>query len=119
MNIEITPEERKSILQYFIIIKSYGVIIAGAVYNFWQDNQEYNSGVYAGNKKIGVPKPVEVVMEKILDKIDWDEFPDEFQLMLIYLPSQNQPPFHFQYTHYLPHHYKYKLFQILLFLYIP
>lgn len=78
MEIEITPEERKSILQYFMIIKSYGVIIAGAVYNFWQDNQEYNSGVYAGNKKIEVPKPVEVVMEKILDKIDWDEFPDEF-----------------------------------------
>ena len=78
MNIEITPEERKSILQYFIIIKSYGVKVAGAYYNFWQDDMDYDSGVYAGNKKIQVPKPVEIVMERILDSIDYGEFPEEF-----------------------------------------
>lgn len=78
MNIEITPEERKSILQYFILIRSYGTNFANAYYNFWRDSQEYNSGVYANNKQIEVFKPVEVVMEKIIDEIDYGEFPDEF-----------------------------------------
>jgi hypothetical protein len=78
MNIEITPEERKSILQYFILIRSYGTDTAGAYYNFWQDNMEYDSGVYAKSKKIEVFKPVEVVMERILDSLDFNEFPEEF-----------------------------------------
>ena len=79
MEIQLTPEEKKSLSQYFIYIRSFGSTTANATCYF-----EYGSFVYGGDvntngRRIDKFKPVELLMERILNDIDPDDFDnDEF-----------------------------------------
>jgi hypothetical protein len=77
MEIQLTPEEKKSLSQYFIYIRSFGSTNANATCYFEYDSFSYGGDVYVDGRRIEKFKPVELLMEKILDNIDTDEFNDE------------------------------------------
>jgi hypothetical protein len=76
MEIQLTPEEKKSLSQYFIYIRSFGSTDAYATCYFEYDSFTYGGDVYANGRRIEKFKPVESLMERILDSIDADEFDD-------------------------------------------
>jgi len=77
MEIQLTPEEKKSLSQYFIYIRSFGSTNANATCYFEYDSFSYGGDVYVDGRRIEKFKPVELLMERILDNIDTDEFNDE------------------------------------------
>jgi hypothetical protein len=74
MEIQLTPEEKKSLSQYFIYIRSFGSTIAYATCYFEYGSFSYGGDVYVDGRRIEKFKPVELLMERILDNIDTDEF---------------------------------------------
>jgi hypothetical protein len=74
MEIQLTPEEKKSLSQYFIYIRSFGSTIAYATCYFEYDSFSYGGDVYVDGRRIEKFKPVELLMERILDSINPDEF---------------------------------------------
>ena len=79
MNLELSPEEIRTIKQFFVYIKSNGADTASIDANFEYGNISYVGGMYGDNGRV-IPKfpPVEPIIEKIFDKIDTDEFEDNF-----------------------------------------
>jgi hypothetical protein len=77
MEIQLTPEEKKSLSQYFIYIRSFGSTNANATCYFEYGSFSYGGDVYVDGRIIEKFKPVELLMERILDNIDTDEFNDE------------------------------------------
>jgi len=79
MNLELSPEEIKAVKQFFVYIKSNGADTASIDANFEYGNISYVGGMYGDNGRV-IPKfpPVEPIIEKIFDKIDIDEFEDNF-----------------------------------------
>jgi hypothetical protein len=79
MNLELSPEERKTIKQFFVYIKSNGADTASIDANFEYGSISYVGGMYGDNGRV-IPKfpPVEPIIEKIFDKVDIDEFEDNF-----------------------------------------
>jgi len=79
MEIQLTPEEKKSLSQYFIYIRSFGSTTANATCYFEYGSFTYGGNVYTNGRIIEKFKPVELLMERILDNIDPDDFDnDEF-----------------------------------------
>ena len=79
MEIQLTPEEKKSLSQYFIYIRSFGSTTANATCYFEYGSFVYGGDVYTNGRIIEKFKPVELLMERILDNIDTDNFEnDEF-----------------------------------------
>ena len=79
MNLELSPEERKTIKQFFVYIKSNGADTASIDANFEWGNQSYIGRMYGDNGRL-IPNfpPVEPIIENILDKVDTDEFESNF-----------------------------------------
>jgi len=77
MEIQLTPEDKKSLSQYFIYIRSFGSTTANATCYFEYGNFTYGGDVYTNGRRIEKFKPVELLMEKILDNIDPDNFEDD------------------------------------------
>ena len=79
MNLELSPEEIKTIKQFFVYIKSNGADTASIDANFEYGNISYVGRMYGDNGRV-IPKfpPVEQIIEKIFDKVDTDEFEDNF-----------------------------------------
>jgi hypothetical protein len=79
MEIQLTPEDKKSLSQYFIYIRSFGSTTANATCYFEYGSFTYGGDVYTNGRRIEKFKPVELLMERILDNIDTDNFEnDEF-----------------------------------------
>ena len=79
MNLELSPEEIKTIKQFFVYIKSNGADTASIDVNFEYGSISYVGGMYGDNGRV-IPKfpPVEPIIGKIFDKVDIDEFEDNF-----------------------------------------
>ena len=79
MNLELSPEEIKAVKQFFVYIKSNGADTASIDSNFEYGYISYVGGLYGDNGR-SIPKfpPVEPIIEKIFDKVDTDEFEDNF-----------------------------------------
>ena len=79
MNLELSPEEIKAVKQFFVYIKSNGADTASIDANLEWGNQSYIGRMYGDNGRV-IPKfpPVEPIIEKILDKIDTDDFESNF-----------------------------------------
>ena len=79
MNLELSPEERKTIKQFFTYIKSNGADTASIDANFEWGDPSYIGGMYGDNGR-AIPKfpPVQPIIDKIFDKVDTDEFEDNF-----------------------------------------
>ena len=79
MNLELSPEEIRTIKQFFVYIKSNGADTASIDANFEYGNISYVGGMYGDNGRV-IPKfpPVEPIIEKIFDKVDTDEFEHNF-----------------------------------------
>ena len=75
MNLELSPEERKIIKQFFVYIKSNGADTASIDANFEWGNPSYVGGMYGDNGRV-IPKfpPVEPIIEKIFDKVEGFSF---------------------------------------------
>lgn len=79
MEIQLTPEEKKSLSQYFIYIRSFGSTTANATCYFEYGSFVYGGDIYTNGRIIEKFKPVELLMERILNDIDPDDFDnDEF-----------------------------------------
>lgn len=79
MNLELSPEERKAIKQYFVFIKSNGAETASIDVNFEWGDPAYISGIRGDNgRAIPLFSPVQPIIDKIIDKVDTDEFEDNF-----------------------------------------
>lgn len=79
MNLELSPEERKAIKQYFVFIKSNGADTASIDVNFEYGDPAYISGIIGDNgRAIPLFSPVQPIIDKIIDKVDTDEFEDNF-----------------------------------------
>jgi hypothetical protein len=80
MNLELSPEERKAINQFFVFIKSNGADVAWIDVNFEYGDPSYISGMRGDNgRAIPVFQPVAPIIEKIINDIDTDDFEEEFQ----------------------------------------
>jgi hypothetical protein len=80
MNLELSPEERKAINQFFVFIKSNGADVAWIDANFEYGDPAYISGMRGDNgRAIPVFQPVAPIIEKIINDIDTDDFESEFQ----------------------------------------
>ena len=79
MNLELSPKEIKNIKQFFVYIKSNGAETASINANFEYGNPSYIGGIYGDNGR-AIPKfpPVEQIIEKIFDKVDTNDFENEF-----------------------------------------
>lgn len=77
MEIQLTPEEKKSLSQFFIYIRSFGSTTANATCYFEYGNFTYGGDVYTNGRRIEKFKPVELLMERILNDIDPDDFDDD------------------------------------------
>ena len=79
MNLELSPEEIKAVKQFFVYIKSNGADTASIDSNFEYGYISYVGGLYGDNGR-SIPKfpPLEPIIEKIFDKVDTDEFEDNF-----------------------------------------
>lgn len=79
MNLELSPEERKTIKQFFVYTKSNGADTASIDANFEYGNLTYIGNMYGDNGRL-IPKfpPMEPIIEKIFDKVDTDNFEPEF-----------------------------------------
>lgn len=79
MNLELSPKEIKNIKQFFVYIKSNGADTASINANFEYGNPSYIGGIYGDNGR-AIPKfpPVEQIIEKIFDKVDTNDFENEF-----------------------------------------
>jgi hypothetical protein len=79
MEIQLTPEDKKSLSRYFIYIRSFGSTTANATCYFEYGSFTYGGDVYTNGRRIEKFKPVELLMERILDNIEPDNFEnDEF-----------------------------------------
>ena len=79
MNLQLSPEERKAIKQYFVFIKSNGADTASIDVNFEYGDPAYISGIRGDNgRAIPLFSPVQPIIDKIIDKVDTDEFEDNF-----------------------------------------
>lgn len=80
MNLELSPEEIKNIRQFFLYIKSNGADTASVSANFEYGSPSYIGGMYGDNGR-AIPKfpPVEQIIEKIFDKVDTNDFEDEYK----------------------------------------
>ena len=76
MEIQLTPEEKKSLSQYFIYIRSFGSTTAYATCYFEYGSFSYGGDVYTNGRIIEKFKSVELLMERILDNIDANNFED-------------------------------------------
>jgi hypothetical protein len=74
MEIQLTPEEKKSLSQYFIYIRSFGSTTANATCYFEYGSFVYGGDIYTNGRIIEKFKPVELLMERILNDIDPDDF---------------------------------------------
>ena len=77
MEIQLTPEEKKSLSQYFIYIRSFGSTTAYATCYFEYGSFSYGGDVYTNGRIIEKFKSVELLMERILDNIDANNFEDD------------------------------------------
>ena len=77
MEIQLTPEEKKSLSQYFIYIRSFGSTTAYATCYFEYGSFTYGGDVYTNERRIEKFKSVELLMERILDNIDANNFEDD------------------------------------------
>ena len=77
MEIQLTPEEKKSLSQYFIYIRSFGSTTANATCYFEYGSFTYGGDVYTNGRIIEKFKSVELLMERILDNIDANNFEDD------------------------------------------
>ena len=78
MELQLTPEEKKSLERFFIYIRSFGADSASIDYYYEYGDQSWDSGLFADGKKINFFPEIEVIINKILEQVDEDDFEPEF-----------------------------------------
>ena len=78
MELQLTPEEKKSLERFFIYIRSFGADSASIDYYYEYGDQSYDTGLYGNGRRINFFPEIQVINNKILEQVDVDDFEHEF-----------------------------------------